>query len=288
LDRALAHIGQYILYVTGWIFPLALVLILVIAGLRSGRWAWFALSDVQARFCQLVGLIVVMHLAILSASAAFDWVYFRYIVHLIPLLLAMLAVVIALITQRWPLLGCGLLLVLLSSNALAMLPYGLPGLKSLDLRRLSPGSAAFRSLQDVWIKAGRFRSDLWMYAQELSHDYEGPNEGLVAYLSEHAQEAQTVAVNYEDLPLMFYTDLRVLGGLGLHNLNVNARPDWVIDRRNGPYRDLLAEIVTGHSYERIEIPYPDIRWENRPQPGQHHYLTVRDSDPVVLYRRVGD
>jgi hypothetical protein len=95
-------------------------------------------------------------------------------------------------------------------------------------------------------------------------------------------------VNYEDLPLMFYTDLRVLGGLGLHDLNVAARPDWVIDRRNGPYRDLLAEIVTGSSYERIEIPYPDIRWENRPQPGQHHYLTVQGSDAVVLYKRLGD
>jgi len=54
------------------------------------------------------------------------------------------------------------------------------------------------------------------------------------------------------------------------------------------YRDRLAAIVAAGAYERIEIPYPDIRWENRPQPGEHHYLTVRDEDNVILYRQLGD
>jgi hypothetical protein len=94
-----------------------------------------------------------------------------------------------------------------------------------------------------------------------------------------------VAVNYEDLPLMFYTDMRVLGGLGLHGLCANSSPDWVIDRKNGPYRDLLAQIIGRGPYKRVELPYPDIRWENRPGPGVHHYLTVQDEDPVVLHRR---
>jgi hypothetical protein len=288
LDRFLAHVGQSILYASAWIFPLVLVLILAIAWLRRGRSEWLALNDVQARFCRLAGLLVVTQVVMLSATAAFDWVYFRYLVNLIPLLLAMLAIVVVLVVQRWPLLGYALLILVLTSSVIGMLPYGLPGIKSLDTSTLWPGSAAFQSLQDVWVKAGRFRSDPWMYAQELSNDYQGPNEGLIAYLSAHAHAGQTVAVNYEDLPMMFYTDLRVLGGLGLHGLNARTRPDWVVDRQHGPYRDLLADVLSDGSYERIEIPYADIRWENRPQPGEHHYLTVQGEAPVVLYRRLGE
>ena len=80
----------------------------------------------------------------------------------------------------------------------------------------------------------------------------------------------------------------MVGGLGLHGLDEQSRPDWLIDRKNGPYRDLLARILSQGRYERIELPYPDVRWENRPEPGVHHYLTVQDADPVVLYRRLDD
>ncbi len=288
LERFLGHMGQYFLYTTGWLFPLVLVLVLAIAWLGRTRDGWPTLNGAKSRFFQLVALVCATNFVLLSASAAFDWVFFRYMAHLIPLLLSMLALAVALIWERWPAVGLALLVVLVASNAMAMLPYGLPGIRGWDLRNLWPGSVPFQALQDVWTKAGRFRSDLWMYAQELTHSYEGPNEGLVAYLAAHAQPGQSLAVNYEDLPLMFYTDLQVVGGLGLHALNAADHPDWVVDRVHGPYRDLLAGIVAAGPYERIEIPYPDIRWENRPQPGIHNYVTVESADPVVLYRRVGD
>jgi hypothetical protein len=127
-----------------------------------------------------------------------------------------------------------------------------------------------------------------MYAQELTHEYQGPNEGLVAYLAAHARPGQSLLVNYEDLPLMFYTPLRVWGGLGAHGLESGPQPDWVVDRKYGPYRDQLASIVARGAYERIELPYPDIRWENRPEPGSHNFLSAQGADPVVIYRRRGD
>lgn len=169
-----------------------------------------------------------------------------------------------------------------------MLPYGLPGVRDLEWSGLWSESGPFQALDEVWNKAGRFRSSLWMYAQELTHSYDGPNEGLIGYLSEHAKPGQTLLVNYEDLPLMFYTDLRVLGGLSGHGLSDGAQPDWVVDRKHGPYRDQLAAVVGAGSYERIEILYPDIRWENRPEPGGHHYLTVQGEENVVLYGRWED
>ncbi len=296
MDRFLSHVGQHSLYITAWLFPLVLVPFLLIAFIRPslGRDTVYhsqgvrlKLSPGQTTFCQLVGLEILLTVLPLSASAAFDWAFFRYLAHLIPLLLILLAVVVVWFMERSAVIGYTLLTVLVVSNALHILPYGLPRVKGIDWKELRPGSLPFQALDDVWVKAGRFRSDVWMYAQELSHSYEGPNEGLVKYLSAHAEPGQIVLVNYEDLPLMFYTELRVLGGLSGRGLADDVQPDWVIDRKHGPYRDRLATIVASGSYERVEIPYPDIRWENRPQPGQHHYLTVRGEDNVVLYRKQG-
>jgi 4-amino-4-deoxy-L-arabinose transferase-like glycosyltransferase len=293
LDRFLAHLGQHAVYITSWVFPLALIAVLVLAWLRwrsTGRGhrnTWPAMSAAQAQFCELAGLVIVVNIVIVSASAAFDWVFFRYIVHLIPLLLTMLSIALVLLWRRWPLVAAVLLVTVLSSNALALVPYGLPGFRALRVDALWPSSVAFQSLQEVWAKAGHFRSDPLMYYQELTHAYAGPNEGLVGFLATNAQPGQTVAVNYEDLPLMFYTSQKILGGLGLHGLDKDSQPDWIVDRQYGPYRDLLAALVGRGSYERIEIPYADIRWENRPEPGEHHYLTVADEDPVVVYKRLG-
>jgi len=315
LDRFLSHVGQHLLGITGWIFPLLLLLALVKLYLSwfSGR-SWMqgprasllkgdsargglVLGPSQIGFCELLDTVIIVTILSLAASAAFDWAFFRYLTHLIPLLLALLAIVVVSVVERWPVAGYGLLVLLITSNALHLLPYGLPGLRSFDWRDLWPASPAFEALQEAWTMAGRFRSNLWMYAQELSHSYTGPNEGLVTYLAEHAGPGQTALVNYEDLPLMFYTELQVLGGLSGHGIPILAgpgqsiaedlQPDWVIDRKHGPYREILADIVASGSYERVEIPYPDIRWENRPEPGQHHYLTVQDEDNVVLYRRQG-
>lgn len=288
LDRFAAHVGQHVVYITAWVFPLVLVALLLIAWGRSQRGGELALSPQQAGFCRLASIVVVINVLMLSAAAAFDWVFFRYIAHLIPLLLAMLAIVIVLVMERWPVGGYGLLALLLVCNGLHMLPYGLPGVRDLEWSGLWSESGAFQALDEVWNKAGRFRSSLWMYAQELTHSYDGPNEGLIGYLLAHARPGQTLLVNYEDLPLMFYTDLRVLGGLSGHGLSDGVQPDWVVDRKHGSYRDQLAAVVGAGSYERIEIPYPDIRWENRPEPGGHHYLTVQGEENVVLYRRQED
>jgi hypothetical protein len=288
LDRFLGSLGQYLVNITGWVFPVVVAAMLWIAWLRRSKGGALTLNQAQADFCQLATLVVVTNVLVLSANAAFDWVFFRYIVHLIPLLVAMLAIAVVLVLERWWLVGCAMLVGLALGNCLHVLPYGLPGVSTLNPAILWPGSPAFQALGDVWSRAGHIRSDVLMYAQELTHEYQGPNEGLVSYLAQHAQPGQSLLVNYEDLPLMFYTPLRVSGGLGAHGLDSGAQPDWVVDRKYGPYREQLQSIVARGSYERIELPYPDIRWENRPEPGSHNFLSAQGADPVVIYRRRGD
>jgi hypothetical protein len=284
LDRFLAHLGQYSIFITVWIFPLVLAPVLLVAWIRRSRNKGLVLSPTQSAFSEVAGLVILLNILVLSCFAAYDWVFFRYIIHLVPLLLVLLALVVVLLIERWVVLGSLTLVILVISNVLHILPYTFSGIKHINWQHLWPGSEAFGALQRRWAVAVHFRSDILMYAQQLTHSYEGPIEGLVHYLSQHAKPGETVVVNDEELPLMFYTNLRVLGGFGLHDISAEIQPDWVIDRKHGYYRDLLAKIVSSGPYERVEIPYPDIRWENREEPGAHHYLTVQDEDSVVLYR----
>jgi hypothetical protein len=308
----LGGLGQYILYITLWIFPLVLGLAwLTVCGLsrlkssgaQSRRPPWPGAVTRQAQesveawpsvpplcpsptsFCQIVGCVIAANIAALSVVG---YAFFRYLTHLMPLLLALLAVAVAWLIKRWPVAGYALLFVLVTSNGLHIFPYMLFRAAVPQQSRL--WSEMMTSPATDWVDQVatiRLRSDLLMYGQELTHSYQGPNEGLVAYLSKHATPDQTVLVNYEDLPLQFYTDLHVLGGFSAHGLTPDLRPDWVVDRKYGPYRDLLAEILAAGPYERITIPFPDIRWENREEARQHHYLTVQDEDPVTLYQRLG-
>jgi hypothetical protein len=306
------------LYITLWVFPLLLGLAWLIAwllsrrrpsrprvapsslatnrgapGLAAGTEPWMRRSKAggsvhhpdETAFYQIVGAVIAANIAALSIL---DYPFFRYLTHLMPLLLALLGVAVAWFIERWPMAGYALLLVLVTSNGLHILPYKLLNAAVPQQSRL--WSELMDSAGPLWIdqvRSTRLRSELWMYGQELTHSYQGPNEGLVAYLSVHAMPGQTALVNYEDLPLQFYTDLRVLGGFSAHGLTPDLRPDWVIDRKYGPYRDLLADILAAGSYERITIPFPDIKWENREEARQHHYLTVENEDPVILYRLQG-
>ena len=56
-------------------------------------------------------------------------------------------------------------------------------------------------------------SPIFKYLYEITHDYDGPIEGIVNYLSENADKDDIVAITYGDMPLKFYTQLRIVGGL---------------------------------------------------------------------------
>ena len=287
-SRSLSHLIQFSLYITVWIFPLILAGVLVVAWLRRSTKASLALNQSQAAFCELAGVVIVVNLLSLAATAFFDTVFFRYVVHLIPLLLVMLAIVVLLVIESCTIGGHALLFVLLATNAVHITPYSLPGLRHITWSSFRPTSTALIVIDDLWMKAHVLRSELLMYAHELTNAYEGPTEGLVKYLSVHAQPGQTVVANYEELPLMFYTNLRVWGGLAGHGVTPDLQPDWIIDRKDGPYRDVLAAMVAAGSYQLIQLPHADIHWENRPEPGNHHYLTVQSVHQLTLYRRCSD
>jgi 4-amino-4-deoxy-L-arabinose transferase-like glycosyltransferase len=129
------------------------------------------------------------------------------------------------------------------------------------------------------------------YLYEITHDYDGPIEGIVKYLNEHSSPDDVVAITYGDLPLKFYTNLRVVGGLTGEDLESANNAHWVIIRKKDPSRDQRKlNYLLSHTdwlrYRKIVIDYPDICWENREDPLEHRFRTCTDEDKVVIYERI--
>ena len=118
-----------------------------------------------------------------------------------------------------------------------------------------------------------------------------PIEGVVTYLNEHADEDDVVAITYGDMPLKFYTNLRVVGGLTGEDLSLARDADWVIVRRHAisnkdlQVRKYLIENIDSSRYQKIELDYPDIPFENRESPYEHLYRTATDNPSVILFKK---
>jgi hypothetical protein len=93
----------------------------------------------------------------------------------------------------------------------------------------------------------------------------------------------------------------VRGGQSCQSLAGWPAPEWVIVRyffqfqRYAPgaqadgdrmLRYLTAE-VTLPRYRRIDLPVPDMPWENIPEPDQHEFRTPSDRPTITIYQKVG-
>jgi 4-amino-4-deoxy-L-arabinose transferase-like glycosyltransferase len=130
------------------------------------------------------------------------------------------------------------------------------------------------------------------YLYEITHRYVGPVDGIVRYLKEHAKKSDVVAITYEDLPIKFYTGLRVVGGLTGEDLNAAKNAEWVIVRKHSICKEgrevsafLVHKLPLMTAYRPIIIQYPDIPYHNREEPGEHRFRTAKDY-PVIIFRKV--
>ena len=129
------------------------------------------------------------------------------------------------------------------------------------------------------------------YLYEITHDYDGPIEGIVTYLNEHAKPGDLVAANHEDLPIKWYTGLRTIGSTTGEDFKPALDADWVVMRRPVDSLDMefskyLIENLDISKYERINLKSLDIVFENREDPEKHLFRTVVNPRPhVVIFHR---
>jgi hypothetical protein len=129
------------------------------------------------------------------------------------------------------------------------------------------------------------------YFYEITHDYDGPIEAK--YLNEHGGKDDIAAITYGDLPLKFYTRIKIIGGLTGEELSLAGQADWIIlrkytiwDKDRQVRKYLIENLPAPQNYERIVIDYPDIPFENREGPEEHHFRTVVNEDRVVIFHRI--
>jgi hypothetical protein len=129
------------------------------------------------------------------------------------------------------------------------------------------------------------------FIYEITHDYDGPIEGIVKYLNENGSKEDVVAITYGDMPLKFYTQMRIVGGLTGEDLSQAMHAKWVILRKHiicekdANVRRYLVQNLPLQSYERVIIDYPDIPFENRESLPEHLYRTDTSKKKVVILKR---
>jgi len=130
------------------------------------------------------------------------------------------------------------------------------------------------------------------YFYEITHDYNGPIEGIVKYLNRYGRDTDVAAITYGDLPLKFYTKMKIVGGLTGEDLSSAKEAKWVIIRKyiisdkDAKVRSYLSQNVPFDRYKKIILDYPDTPFENREDPEFHNYKTVDNEDRVIIYQRI--
>ncbi len=132
------------------------------------------------------------------------------------------------------------------------------------------------------------------YLEELHHPPQGPIRSIVSYLREHSSPKDLVVVTYGDLPIMFYTGLRVIGGLSFEALDEAKNADWTIPRKvlisdeDARVMVYLLDNLQWNRYEKIDLQQTDFPWEYIPEPNSHQFRTLAlNSDwRIQIYRKL--
>ncbi|HEX7508658.1 MAG TPA: hypothetical protein VF550_17935 [Polyangia bacterium] len=132
------------------------------------------------------------------------------------------------------------------------------------------------------------------YFYEITHAFNGPIKGITSYLNQHGKPSDTVAVTYGDLPIKFYTNMRVVGGLAGDDLSVAKNADWIILRKHVVcVKDLevasyLRRNVNWANYVPVPIDAPDTLFENREDPALHLFRSNTTEDKVVIWKKASN
>jgi len=218
------------------------------------------------RVCVVLCAFALGH-ALVVATVPF--VFFRYLITLLPVFALLQAWIVRTLATRSRVLAAAVLLV-------ALLP------DRADLVR------------------GRFSVTLAKYVDEITHHVPGPIEGIVRHLATAARQGDRIFISYGDLPLRFYTRLEVRGGQGCQSLAGWPPPDFVIVRyffrfrpaapgaREDTERTLhyLKSEIPPHLYRRVDLPAEDTVWENIPEPDRHVFRGGGDRPKITVYEKV--
>ena len=140
----------------------------------------------------------------------------------------------------------------------------------------------------AWMVAGE---SLAQYRYELFTPFRGPIRGIVEYLDANARPDDVVVTQYGDMPLKFYTRLRVVGGLTGEDLEPGRNARLLVNRRHFVTAEcervgnFMASFANPLAYEVVPLDCPDLAFETREDLRDHVFRQPTNVEPVLVYKR---
>lgn len=264
--KTLDFVVIFYFLIAEFLFPVYSLVIIPAVALwnRIKTGAFFPTIRIYRSGLSLLLIFIIVNFVTLAIASPYP--YIRYLSPTIPILIVLLAVLLVSAAKLHIIVPITVVALMLFKNFIPDCIYDLS--------------------QDFL----PFKHSIPNFLYELTHDFDGPMEGIANYLNEHAADDDIVLITYGDMPLKFYTNLRIVGGLTGESLRVASEPDWIIMRR---YRiSNLSDRVRDHietflvpDYEPIVLDCVDTSFENREEPHNHRYRTVTNGPKVVIYRK---
>ena len=219
----------------------------------------------------------------------------RYLIGLFPLWISFILLPIIFLVYRkeyyLKMIGAAIFLLMLFTNIFYSIGFYffLPFDNLLQEKCSSfvPNKADFCKpwIKDTFISQKELKYPFFYYLYEITHDYDGPVEGIVNYLKLKGTENSIVLTNNHYFSIKFYTNMRVLSPIQFKNTDL--APDFVVvnfpDRRDIETVNYLITYAEENNYKKVTLPYPDLPWDNRPVIWYHKFWTQPVEVPVTIY-----
>lgn len=259
-----------LLWINNYLFPFILLIFLCFKKTKIAK-----INFEKNSYLVLFSFYIV--LVLVSTAISSDAPFFRYLVSTIPLFAFIAGSIIYEVGKANNLIAGLILATIISCNFLSIVP-----IKVINKIMNKKSSAVWSFSEGIYhdLYNDRFKSDFFSYLYELTHDYDCPVERIVKYLKQHANPEDIVKISYNDIPLMFYTDLRIISWRDSDGL----APDWIIPIAGVPMliNEEFSNGIKDVRYKEIIIDFPNYCYNNLPEPIYHNFKTVQGK-PLSIY-----
>jgi hypothetical protein len=263
----------YLIQAAYYVFtPLLLVLLGVVAGVVRRREGKFPMPGRPAREGTVL-LVLFSAITLCAAVVSTPFWFFRYLGPLLPVLAIVAGLILDFSMRLHAAAGLAGLVAAVVLNPLIIF-----WIDTFD----PPWHAPLE-------RCGLVPFPIYEYLYEITHHYEGPIDGIVEFLNRNARPDDIVLITYGDLPVKFYTSLRVTGGLAGEDVSLAPRARWLIIRRSlfGPkdltrIRDIYRRIKSKEYWSNV-LSVSDIPFQNRESPDLHRFRTSTDPHKVTVW-----
>jgi hypothetical protein len=116
-----------------------------------------------------------------------------------------------------------------------------------------------------------------------------PNRATVEFLRQRLKPGEEVLCNYEDIPLIFYLQNRVRGGISCFRVTDEGNVRFAVIRRSAAgltHVPIYMRELRKSLWQAYALNAPDITWGNFPDPESHYALLSYGAPPLTILERV--